>query len=170
VGPQIDFLEQQINNIEDLRTRLGKAADGLRMSLGILRGDGTNGTSQPPVPTPQPQQETKRRVGRPPGSKNKTTSRKPGRPAKAVRNGRRPRNERKLRDVVVEVMTEAHGQKLELVDIAKKVKAKGYKSNAKDFANIVYQTIQELVSQENLLTKERGEDGRKMLFSLKKAA
>lgn len=158
-----------------------KAIAGLQNTLKDMGVNGITFSSKPIAVS----SDGKRRPGRPKGSKNKqqahatatqtTVKRGPGRPkgsgtaAKPADARKRPHNERKLRDVVLEVVNESP-ESLYLLDITKKVVEKGYRSTAKNFASMVYQTLQEMVSQEKSVKSEKGDDGRKMKYGVVKKA
>ncbi len=73
------------------------------------------------------------RRGRPPGSGNKT-------PRGSKTRGRRPKNERSLRDVISEILSKSK-KGLTLEELVPKVVEAGYKSSSANFSNMIYQNI-----------------------------
>ncbi len=61
-------------------------------------------------------------------------------PKKGVRRGKRPKNERSLREIIFDLLGKSK-KGLTLADLEPKVLEAGYKSASKNFSNMIYQCL-----------------------------
>ncbi|MBC8113596.1 MAG: hypothetical protein H7062_04410 [Candidatus Saccharimonas sp.] len=61
-------------------------------------------------------------------------------PKKGVRRGKRPKNERSLREIVFDLLGKSK-KGITLADLEPKVLEAGYKSSSKNFSNMIYQCL-----------------------------
>jgi hypothetical protein len=128
-------LERILDQRKSLVQELGKRRDALHKELAEIQ-EQLSGIVGASVAVNGKAKVAGARRGRPPGSGKKG----PGRPRGSKNRGARPKNERSLRDVISDLLSKSK-KGLTLEELVPKVVEAGYKSNSKNFENMIYQNI-----------------------------